>query len=182
MIVEKGRIQMQQYEKLFSEGQIGTVQLKNRVVMSPMVLGTGGLDGTPGEQMMQYYEERAKGGVGLIITEATRVDEKHGPLAPRQLAMSKDRHIEPFAKMVKRIHRHGAKVFCQLHHPGRQNLSLLVGTWRLSEAIGRHWHGYWDIFFKVAQHADMVEKTGLLPPVVAPSPCPAGCKSKKHER
>ena len=33
--------------------------------MSPMVLGTGGLDGTPGEQMMQYYEERAKGGVGL---------------------------------------------------------------------------------------------------------------------
>ena len=82
MIVEKGRIQMQQYEKLFSEGQIGTVQLKNRVVMSPMVLGTGGLDGTPGEQMMQYYEERAKGGVGLIITEATRVDEKHGPLAP----------------------------------------------------------------------------------------------------
>ena len=56
---------MQQYEKLFSEGQIGTVQLKNRVVMSPMVLGTGGLDGTPGEQMMQYYEERAKGGVGL---------------------------------------------------------------------------------------------------------------------
>lgn len=67
-----------------------------------MVLGTGGLDGTPGEQMMQYYEERAKGGVGLIITEATRVDEKHGPLAPRQLAMSKDRHIEPFAKMVKR--------------------------------------------------------------------------------
>ena len=58
MIVEKGRIQMQQYEKLFSEGQIGTVQLKNRVVMSPMVLGTGGLDGTPGEQMMQYYERR----------------------------------------------------------------------------------------------------------------------------
>ena len=170
---------MQQYEKLFSEGQIGTVQLKNRVVMSPMVLGTGGLDGTPGEQMMQYYEERAKGGVGLIITEATRVDEKHGPLAPRQLAMSKDRHIEPFAKMVKRIHRHGAKVFCQLHHPGRQNLSLLVGTWRLSEAIGRHWHGYWDIFFKVAQHADMVEKTGLLPPVVAPSPVP--CRLQKQK-
>ena len=170
---------MQQYEKLFSEGQIGSVQLKNRVVMSPMVLGTGGLDGTPGEQMMQYYEERAKGGVGLIITEATRVDEKHGPLAPRQLAMSKDRHIEPFAKMVKRIHRHGAKIFCQLHHPGRQNLSLLVGTWRMSEAIGRHWHGYWDIFFKVAQHADMVEKTGLLPPVAAPSPVP--CRLQKQK-
>lgn len=81
--------------------------------------------------------------------------------------------------MVKRIHRHGAKVFCQLHHPGRQNLSLLVGTWRLSEAIGRHWHGYWDIFFKVAQHADMVEKTGLLPPVVAPSPVP--CRLQKQK-
>lgn len=170
---------MQPYAKLFSEGKIGNVTLKNRVVMSPMVMGTGGLDGTPGEQMIQYYEERAKGGVGLIITEATRVDEKHGPLAPRQLAMSKDRHIEPFAKMVKRIHRHGTKIFCQLHHPGRQNLSLMVGAWRMSEAIGRRWHGYWDIFFKVAQHADLVEKTGLLPPVVAPSPVP--CRLQKQK-
>lgn len=170
---------MQQYTKLFSEGKIGNVALKNRIVMSPMVLGTGGLDGTPGEQMMQYYEERARGGVGLIITEATRVDEKHGPLAPRQLAMSKDRHIEPFARMVKRVHRHGTKIFCQLHHPGRQNLSLLVATWRMSEAIGRHWHGYWNIFFQVAQHAELVEKTGILPPVTAPSPVP--CRLQKQK-
>ena len=62
--------------------------------------------------------------------------------------------------MVKRIHRHGAKVFCPCCTIPAAELSLLVGTWRLSEAIGRHWHGYWDIFFKVAQHADMVEKTG----------------------
>lgn len=170
---------MQQYTKLFSEGKIGNVTLKNRIIMSPMVLGTGGLDGTPGEQMMQYYEERARGGVGLIITEATRVDEKHGPLAPRQLAMSKDRHIEPFARMVKRVHRHGTKIFCQLHHPGRQNLSLLVATWRMSEAIGRHWHGYWNIFFQVAQHAELVEKTGILPPVTAPSPMP--CRLQKQK-
>ena len=128
---------------------------------------------------MQYYEERARGGVGLIITEATRVDEKHGPLAPRQLAMSKDRHIEPFARMVKRVHRHGTKIFCQLHHPGRQNLSLLVATWRMSEAIGRHWHGYWNIFFQVAQHAELVEKTGILPPVTAPSPVP--CRLQKQK-
>ena len=85
MIVEKGRIQMQQYEKLFSEGQIGTVQLKNRVVMSPMVLGTGGLDGTPGEQMMQYYEERAKGGVGLIITEPHVLMKSMDRLPPASL-------------------------------------------------------------------------------------------------
>jgi len=117
--------------------------------------------------------------VGLIITEATRVDEKHGPLAPRQLAMSKDRHIEPFARMVKRVHRHGTKIFCQLHHPGRQNLSLLVATWRMSEAIGRHWHGYWNIFFQVAQHAELVEKTGILPPVTAPSPVP--CRLQKQK-
>ena len=117
--------------------------------------------------------------MGLIITEATRVDEKHGPLAPRQLAMSKDRHIEPFARMVKRVHRHGTKIFCQLHHPGRQNLSLLVATWRMSEAIGRHWHGYWNIFFQVAQHAELVEKTGILPPVTAPSPVP--CRLQKQK-
>ena len=56
---------MQQYGKIvFQRAKLEPSSLKNRVVMSPMVLGTGGLDGTPGEQMMQYYEERAKGGVG----------------------------------------------------------------------------------------------------------------------
>ena len=127
MIVAKGRIQMQQYEKLFSEGQIGTVQLKNRVVMSPMVLGTGGLDGTPGEQMMQYYEERAKGGCGLIIPEFTSVDPDSGHCNRIQLGIYDDRQIRSMEDICDAVHRHGSKIFVQLHHGGREAPPALNG-------------------------------------------------------
>lgn len=168
-----------EYTKLFSEGKIGSVTLKNRVVMSPMVMDTAHISGAPGEEMICYYEERAKGGVGLILTEATRVDDSTGVLAPRQLAMSRDSHIEPFAKMVNRVHRHGAKIFCQLHHPGRQSYSILIGTWNISQAIGSKWEGYWDIFFGLAKYNPILEKSGLLLPVVAPSNVP--CRHQKQK-
>ncbi len=170
---------MMKYERLFTPGRIGTAEIKNRVVMAPMVMGTANMDGTPGEQMIRYYEERAQGGVGLIITEATRVDEHTGVLAPRQLAMSSDRHIEPFAKMARRIHRHGAKIFCELHHPGRQTLSILTSTWRMSSLAGKMFNSYWSLFFKIAQKRDLVEKTHLLPPVAAPSAIPCRLERQK---
>ena len=55
-----------QYEKLFSEGRIGSVTLKNRVVMAPMEVGMANPDGTPSEQLIAYYEERARNGLGLV--------------------------------------------------------------------------------------------------------------------
>ena len=61
-----------EFKKLFSEVSIGNLKLKNRVVMEPMMLGFGQINGCPTEQMMNYYEERAKGGTGLIVTEITR--------------------------------------------------------------------------------------------------------------
>lgn len=167
------------YERLFTPGKIGSAEIKNRIVMAPMVMGTANMDGTPGEQMIRYYEERAQGGVGLIITEATRVDERTGVLAPRQLAMSSDKHIEPFARMVRRVHRHGAKIFCELHHPGRQTLALLTSAWRMSSAVGKVFNGYWNLFFKIAQKRDIIEKTGLLPAVAAPSAIPCRLERQK---
>jgi len=167
------------YETLFSPGKIGSLVLKNRVVMAPMVMGTANTDGTPGELSLRYYEERAKGGVGLIITEATRVDDRTGALSPRQLALTRDKQIEPFAELVSRVHQHGAKLFCQLHHPGRQNYSILVATNELSQAIGSVWKGYWKLFFKLAKYNSQFEKTGLLPPVVAPSD--VACRHQKQK-
>ena len=55
------------YEKMFSQGKIGNVTIKNRLVMSPMGIGLANLDGTPSEDMIAYYEARAIGGAGLII-------------------------------------------------------------------------------------------------------------------
>jgi len=164
---------------LFSPAKIGNCELKNRIVMEPMVMGTGTPGGGPGEKMSAYYEARAKGGVGLIITECVRVDDHTGPLAPLQISLTRDRHIAPLAAMVERIHAHGAKLFCQMHHPGRQNYSILVGTMRLSLLAGRICPPYWKLFFKIAKLAPQIEKTRLLPAVAGPSAVP--CEHQKQK-
>ena len=120
------------YEMLSSPMKIGTCEIKNRIVLPPMLMGFGQFDGRPTEQMMNYYEERAKGGCGLIMTEITRINDRTGAGAFAQLAVSHDYHIEPLRELAKRVQRHGAKFFVQLHHPGRQNVGLLVGTVPLS--------------------------------------------------
>ena len=106
--------------------KIGTCEIKNRIVMPPMMMGFGEPSGKPTEMLMDYYEERAKGGTGLIITEITRVNDDHGAAAFNQLAMSHDYHIAPMREFADRIHRHGAKLFVQLHHPGRQNIGIMI--------------------------------------------------------
>lgn len=115
------------YNRLFETGKIGNVTLKNHLVMSPMGCGLANMDGTPSEEMIAYYEERAIGGVGLIIPEITRVNDTTGAGLLRQLSVSKDKHIQPLSVLAERIHVHGAKIFIQLHHPGRETVSALLG-------------------------------------------------------
>lgn len=115
------------YQKLFETGRIGNVTIKNRLVMSPMGIGLANLDGTPTEDMIAYYEARAAGGAGLIIPEITRVNDVHGAGLMRQLSVTKDRHIKPLSRLAEAVHRHGASIFIQLHHPGRETVSALIG-------------------------------------------------------
>ena len=115
------------YGKLFSKGKIGNVELKNRLVMTPMGTNLAELDGTPGPAMLRYFEERAIGGCGLIMPEICRVNETTGAGMFRQLAATSDRHIPGLAKLARTVHRHGAKIFIQLHHPGREGMSSLIG-------------------------------------------------------
>jgi len=109
------------YSRLFERGRIGTLTLKNRAVMTSMTTGYAGLDGAPTEQLCQYYEERAKGGVGLIVTEIFKVSLVHGVAFPRQLYALNPMNIQPLAQMVARVHQYGTKIFAQLHHGGSTN-------------------------------------------------------------
>ncbi|MBE7003726.1 MAG: FAD-dependent oxidoreductase, partial [Ruminococcaceae bacterium] len=115
------------YEKLFEKGKIGNVEIKNRLVMTPMGTNLANLDGTPGPAMIRYYEERAMGGCGLIMPEICRVNETTGAGMLRQLAATKDYHIAGIAELANAVHKHGAKIFIQLHHPGREGVSSLIG-------------------------------------------------------
>ena len=117
-----------EYNMLFSPLKIGNVEIKNRIVMAPMMMGFGQFNGNATEKMINYYEERAKGGTGLIITEITRVNDLTGASSFGQLAASKDRNIESISCLAERMHKHGAKIFVELHHPGRQNVNHMINT------------------------------------------------------
>ena len=116
------------YELLFSPIDIGTMTLKNRVVMNAAEFSLGQTNGCATERMMDYYEARAKGGVGLIIPGICRVNDMGATSSFTQLSMSSDYHIAPMHEMAERIHRHGAKLCIQLHHPGRQGYASSINT------------------------------------------------------
>lgn len=161
------------YEILGSPMKIGSCEIKNRVVLAPMLMGFGQFDGTPTQKLMDYYEERAKGGTGLIITEITRVNDKTGSAAFAQLAASHDYHIKPLSELAERIHKHGAKIFIQLHHPGRQNIGLLVGTVPLSIKLEKLTKGaYGKLLYKLTPKiGPTLIENNISPCSVAPSAC-----------
>ena len=161
------------YEIMQSPMKIGSCEIKNRIVLPPILMGFGKFDGCVTEKLLNYYEERAKGGTGLIMTEITRVNDKTGSAAFAQLAASHDYHIESLHKLAERIHKHGAKLFIQLHHPGRQNIGLLVGTVPLSIKLERWTNGaYGKLLYKLTPKIGptLIEKN-IAPRSVAPSKC-----------
>jgi len=78
------------FENLLSPINIGTLKIRNRVVMGAMGSGTAHDNATVSECECAYYAERAKGGVGLIINEVTRVNNETGVMMPRQTSAATD--------------------------------------------------------------------------------------------
>jgi len=114
------------YTKLFEKGKIGNVEIKNRIVMPPMGTGFAAASGEASEQIIRFYEERAKGGTGLIITEVCRVDELSGIAQPCQLSATDLSVIPSFTRMVDRVHAYGTRMFLQLHHPGNEAVGMTL--------------------------------------------------------
>ncbi|PPK48723.1 FAD-dependent oxidoreductase [Clostridium algidicarnis] len=114
------------YENLFSKGKIGKLEIKNRIVMPAMGTSLATSTGEASDEMIRFYEERAKGGAGLIITEITRVDNETGVGTPNQLCANNLNQIPRLEKLSRAVHRYDSKIFLQLHHPGRQSHSNLI--------------------------------------------------------
>ena len=108
-----------QHPFLASSGSIGSIKLKNRMVMAAMGSNFAGKDGKTTEQLEAYYEERARGGLGLIILETSAVSWPSGASIPFMLGYSKDEFIPHLQSVTARIHKHGAKVAAQLNHSGK---------------------------------------------------------------
>mgnify|MGYP000695387676 FL=1 len=115
------------YNKLFSPITINGVTIKNRGVMTAMMAGF--LDTSNGdvdERLITYYEERARGGVGLIITEGGVVDEKYGIVRYAQMHYTRP-HITGLAKLNEKLHSYGTKTIAQLWHGGGVCSSKVTG-------------------------------------------------------
>jgi 2,4-dienoyl-CoA reductase-like NADH-dependent reductase (Old Yellow Enzyme family)/thioredoxin reductase len=115
------------FENLLSPINIGTLKIRNRVVMGAMGSGTAHDNATVSECECAYYAERAKGGVGLIITEVTRINNETGVMMPRQTSAATDDCIPGLAKLAKAVHFYDGAIFVQLHHPGRQTDNMAIG-------------------------------------------------------
>ena len=115
------------YTKLFEPGRIANLELKNRIVMPAMGCSLAEHSGEPGPRIIKYYADRARGGAGLIITEITRIDNDTGVGTPNQLAVTDPFVVGQLSRLAEAVHAYDTKLFVQLHHPGNQTPSRLIG-------------------------------------------------------
>jgi 2-enoate reductase len=102
------------FKNLLKSIKIGNIEIKNRVAMAPM--GIGGmtnLDGGPGSRALDYYIERARGGVGLIITSLFKVENEIDAL-PQGFMLISPVALAPFTELAETVHALGTKIFVQL--------------------------------------------------------------------
>ncbi len=111
---------------LAQPGKIGTMELRNRLVM-PAMCTNYTYQGHFTDQAVYYYGSRAKGGAGLIIIEASAIDYPIGR-SVLNCAVSDDKYIPTLKKLVDEIHKYDTKVALQIMHSGRQSSSEICGS------------------------------------------------------
>ncbi|MBK7950235.1 MAG: FAD-dependent oxidoreductase [Deltaproteobacteria bacterium] len=104
---------------LLSPGRIGSLSLRNRILMAPMGSNLCEPDGQLGPRIVHYYAERARGGAAMLVVGSVGVSWPRGATNPRQVAFSDDRFAPGMRALVERVHAHGAALALQLHHGGR---------------------------------------------------------------
>lgn len=103
------------FERLFSPIKIGSLELKNRIVM-PAIHLMYNMDGYANEKFNQFYWRRAEGGAGLLVVGGCRFDEYGG--SPGMMSLQADDFIPGYKEFTDGVHQRGAKVGVQLYHAG----------------------------------------------------------------
>ncbi len=113
------------WKKLFEPGKIGSLELKNRLVMAAMGTHSCDAEGFITDKALRYYSARATGGAGLVIVQGTAVTR--GGCSPKGMRLYDDRFIPGMKKLARAIHEGGAKAFVQLNHLGTVYAKVRVG-------------------------------------------------------
>jgi len=117
------------YEHLFSPMTLNKLVLRNRIVSTAHAEVYAGEGGLPGERYIRYYEEKAKGGLGLAICGGSSPVSINSPQGWwKSVNLATDAVIDPLSRLAEAMHRHGAKIMIQATHMGRRS------AWH-----GEHW-------------------------------------------
>ncbi|MEE2768684.1 MAG: FAD-dependent oxidoreductase [Actinomycetota bacterium] len=116
------------YPHLLASGQIGALELRNRIVMPAMDQNNCTSDGLISDATVTHYEERAAGGAGMLILETSAVSWPHGAHSLHQPSLSHDGVVEGLARLAERVHVHGARILVQACHHGKTSgLDIAAG-------------------------------------------------------
>lgn len=110
--------------KLLTPIKIGEVEIRNRIVMTAMHLNFTP-EGRVNDRLVAFYEERARGGTGLIIVGGCTINDLSG--ADWMIDLRDDSCIEGHVRLARAIRSHGAAAACQLYHAGRYAHSISIG-------------------------------------------------------
>jgi 2,4-dienoyl-CoA reductase-like NADH-dependent reductase (Old Yellow Enzyme family) len=125
---------------LFKPLKIKSIELKNRIVVSPMCQYSS-TDGFSTDWHLVHLGSRAVGGAGLVMTEATAVSAE-GRISPDDLGIWKEEHIEGLKRITAFIESQGSVAGVQLAHTGRK--ASHRSPWKGGTAIAPHEEGGWQ--------------------------------------
>ncbi|PKH26661.1 NADH:flavin oxidoreductase [Enterobacterales bacterium CwR94] len=103
---------------LFMPGKIGNVLLKNRLVVAPMTRVTASEDGIASDRMKTYYEDFARGGFALVISEGIYIDTAYSQTYAFQSGLTCPEQIAGWRKTTHAIHQQDGRIFAQIQHAG----------------------------------------------------------------
>jgi len=113
------------FKKVFEPTSIGQMQLKNRIVMPPMGTNYAEAGGAVSQRMLDYYEARARGGVGLIIVEGSapslQCTTSPQTSPSHQASLGDDKFIPGWRKLTDAAHKYNAKIAIQIMHATMEN-------------------------------------------------------------
>lgn len=111
-------------KRLFEKIKIGSLELKNRIAMSAMDLGFT-TNGRVNDRLIDFYRERAKGGVGLIVVGGC-YPELNGKVWKSIISLENDEFIPDLRRLTDAVHKHKARIAAQILHAGRDALSFFT--------------------------------------------------------
>lgn len=114
------------YQHIFTPLTVKNMTIKNRITMMPMGTNYGEQNGELSFLHINYYEQRAKGGTGLIIVENASVDSPQGSNGTTQLRIDHDNYLPRLFKFCENIHRYGTCIAIQINHAGASAVSSRI--------------------------------------------------------